>query len=65
MPQAKLPKPKRTSVGCTLPPPMADRLHRESDARLVAPSFLIEKALTALFEEMDGNQQTLPVDGSA
>ena len=44
---------KRTAVSCSLPPDLAARLHAESDARLVAPSYLVEKGLRLLFTSFD------------
>jgi len=44
---------KRTQVSCSLPPELADRLAKESDARLISSAKIIEIALTRLFEGFD------------
>lgn len=46
-------KPKRQSLSISLPPDMATRLQRESDARILAPSVLIERAVSLLFTSFD------------
>lgn len=40
-------KPKRTPFSISLPPDLATKLTAEADARMVAPSWLVEKALAA------------------
>jgi predicted transcriptional regulator len=45
--------PIRTSISCSLPPDMADRLLAEADARIMSPSALIERAVRNMFEDMD------------
>lgn len=57
-PTPKSLKPKRVSVGVSLPPEMAERLSREATARLLAPSVLVEKAVAMLFVSLDR-----PIDG--
>lgn len=46
-------RPKRTPIGASLPPELALRLQAEADARVLAPSVLIEKSLRLLFASFD------------
>jgi hypothetical protein len=45
--------PKRVSVSCSLPPSKAERLAKEAEERLIAPSVMLEKGLDLLFAQID------------
>lgn len=46
-------KPKRVSLSVSLPPEMHARLVKESEARLLNPSVLVEKSVSLLFTSFD------------
>lgn len=46
-------RPKRTTLSVSLPPDMAARLSAESEARILAPSVLVERSLGLLFTSFD------------